>query len=32
MKSGGWQRLNTEYARLFGLETPNWPPPEAQKS
>jgi uncharacterized protein YndB with AHSA1/START domain len=32
MKSGGWQRLNAEYARLFGLETPNWPPLEAQKS
>jgi uncharacterized protein YndB with AHSA1/START domain len=22
----GWQRLNTEYARQFGVETPNWPP------
>ena len=22
----GWQRLNTEYAQQFGVETPNWPP------
>jgi uncharacterized protein YndB with AHSA1/START domain len=22
----GWQRLNAEYARQFGIETPNWPP------
>src|SRR6201996_3549332 len=21
----GWQRLNAEYAKLFGIETPNWP-------
>jgi uncharacterized protein YndB with AHSA1/START domain len=28
----GWQRLNAEYARQFGIETPNWPPPAAQKS
>jgi len=21
----GWQRLNAEYAKQFGLETPNWP-------
>ena len=26
MKFGGWQRLNAEYARQFGIETPNWPP------
>lgn len=26
MKFGGWQRLNAEYARQFGVETPNWPP------
>ncbi len=29
---GGWQRLNAEYAQQFGIETPNWPPQEAQKS
>lgn len=22
----GWQRLNTEYAKQFGVEVPNWPP------
>jgi uncharacterized protein YndB with AHSA1/START domain len=22
----GWQRLNEEYAKQFGVETPNWPP------
>ena len=27
----GWQRLNAEYARQFGIETPNWSPPAAQK-
>ena len=21
---GGWQRLNAEYAKQFGIETPNW--------
>src|SRR5881296_2182757 len=26
MKFGGWQRLNAEYAKQFGLDTPNWPP------
>ncbi len=31
MKFGGWQRLNAEYARQFGIETPNWPPQAAQK-
>jgi uncharacterized protein YndB with AHSA1/START domain len=25
MKFGGWQRLNAEYATLFGVETPGWP-------
>jgi uncharacterized protein YndB with AHSA1/START domain len=25
MKFGGWQRLNAEYARQFGVETPNRP-------
>jgi len=31
MKFGAWQRLNAEYAKQFGMETPNWPPPAAQK-
>jgi len=26
MKFGGWQRLNAEYARQFGIEAPNWSP------
>ena len=25
MKFGGWQRLNAEYAKQFGIETPNRP-------
>jgi uncharacterized protein YndB with AHSA1/START domain len=25
MKFGGWQRLNAEYAKQFGGETPGWP-------
>src|SRR3979490_2790638 len=28
----GWQRLNAEDAKRFGIETPNWPPQAAQKS
>ena len=32
MRFGGWQRLNAEYARQFGVEAPNWPPQSAQKS
>ena len=28
----GWQRLNAEYAKQFGIEAPNWPPQAAQKS
>jgi uncharacterized protein YndB with AHSA1/START domain len=32
MKFGGWQRLNAEYAKQFGVETPGWPPQAAQKS
>ena len=28
----GWQRLNVEYAKQFGVETPNWPRQAAQKS
>jgi uncharacterized protein YndB with AHSA1/START domain len=31
MKSGGWQRLNAEYAKQFGIEEPKWPPQAAQK-
>jgi len=31
MKFSGWQRLNAEYAKQFGIETPNWPPQAAQK-
>jgi len=26
VKFGGWQRLNVEYAKQFGLETPGWSP------
>jgi uncharacterized protein YndB with AHSA1/START domain len=32
MKFGGWQRLNGEYAKQFGIETPNWPRETPQKS
>lgn len=32
MKFDGWQRLNAEYAKQFGIETPKWPPQPAQKS
>jgi uncharacterized protein YndB with AHSA1/START domain len=32
MKFSGWQRLNAEYAKQFGVDTPNWPPKAAQKS
>ena len=31
MKYGGWQRLNAEYAKQFGIESPNWPPQAAEK-
>ena len=31
-KFGGWQRLNAEYAKQFGIDAPNWPPKAAQKS
>ena len=31
MKFGGWQRLNAEYAKQFGVETPSWSP-QALKS
>jgi len=26
----GWQRLNAEYAKQFGVETPAWPPKAAK--
>jgi len=32
MKFSGWQRLNAEYAKQFGIELPNWTPQAAQKS
>jgi uncharacterized protein YndB with AHSA1/START domain len=28
----GWQRLNAEYAKQFGIKAPNWPPKAAQES
>ena len=31
MKFSGWQRLNGEYAKQFGVETPNWMPKPAQE-
>ena len=31
LKFGGWQRLNAEYARQFGIEVSNWPPRATQK-
>jgi hypothetical protein len=30
MKFGGWQRLNAEYAKQFGIEAANWPPKAPQ--
>ena len=32
MKFAGWKRLVAEYAKQFGVETPKWMPPAAQKS
>jgi Activator of Hsp90 ATPase homolog 1-like protein len=32
MKFAGWQRLNAEYAKQFGVKTPKWMPKAAQKS
>jgi uncharacterized protein YndB with AHSA1/START domain len=32
MKFEGWQRLNAEYAKQFGIEAPTWPPKSAQKA
>jgi len=29
LKFGGWQRLNAEYAKQFGIEPPSWPPKTA---
>jgi len=29
MQFGGWQRLNAEYAKQFGIEPPHWPPRSA---
>ena len=31
MNFAGWQRLNAEYARQFGMEAPNWPPSSAKR-
>jgi uncharacterized protein YndB with AHSA1/START domain len=30
MKFDGWRRLNAEYAKQFGVETPGWPPNAAK--
>ena len=32
MKFAGWQRLNAEYAKQFGVKAPNWPPQAGQKA
>ena len=32
MKFAGWQRLNAEYAKQFGVKAPNWPPQTEKKS
>jgi hypothetical protein len=31
MKFDGWQRLNTEYAKQFGVEPPGWTPSAAKR-
>lgn len=31
MKFRGWQQLNAEYAKQFGVQTPNWVPKAAQE-
>jgi uncharacterized protein YndB with AHSA1/START domain len=31
MRFAGWQRLVGEYARQFGIESPDWSPKQAQK-
>jgi uncharacterized protein YndB with AHSA1/START domain len=30
MQFNGWQRLHAEYAKQFGIEVVNWPPPQAK--
>src|SRR5262249_45627646 len=32
MKLAGWQRLNAEYAKQFGVDVPKWSPKAAQNS
>jgi uncharacterized protein YndB with AHSA1/START domain len=32
MNFGGWQRLNAEYAKQFGVEMPNWRPKTTHES
>ena len=32
MNFPGWHRLHAEYAKQFGVELVNWPPPAAQKA
>ena len=32
LKFPGWQRLNAEYAKQFGVEPPSWPAQPGQKS
>jgi Activator of Hsp90 ATPase homolog 1-like protein len=32
IRFAGWQRLNAEYAKQFGVEAPNWPSKTAQNS
>jgi uncharacterized protein YndB with AHSA1/START domain len=32
MKFGGWRRLNAEYAKQFGIETPGGPPNAPERS
>jgi uncharacterized protein YndB with AHSA1/START domain len=31
VRFGGWQRLNAEYARQFGIEAPSWSPGAVQR-
>jgi uncharacterized protein YndB with AHSA1/START domain len=31
-KFGAWQRLTVEYARMLGLDSPNWPPKATQQT
>jgi uncharacterized protein YndB with AHSA1/START domain len=31
MRFEGWQRLNAEYAKLFAVETPGWPPDASKR-